>query len=1092
MKKIAVSLIWFLFIILICTVIGIFVMPEKGISNVNSLELIKFSAFNGKILQEKETLGTTERIIPTETKNEGKNERYPTYGTGLSNITSEEKENLLAESSLLQASNSTFDSMDAEGNLFLNEVPTGGKLYKHTSSVEMYYGDVSNDEPAVIEKITVVPNEIRNYVTGLYAPAGEVVKIEISSDDLAAIGGELLVIVGQVSHRNNINNIWAGRDNFCRIPVIASKFTVKSTTAYVGSHLGGPIYIYPKNFDNKFSVTISGAVKYFHYIHGVTTKEEVLEMKKLSAPYYDFEVWDLGVRHSGPKRYASMDYDNLVKVGDLWEKICRTSRQVPCSANSTISVGYVYDPFVAAGEACAFQGGHSWINAPPYWMSSALNYETMTSSGFWGVIHEFNHLYQSYGLYTTKTNEVTNNATSLLSYSLYTNISAKRSENDSTLGGDWNRYTDPSRSLRETISLADKPDAQFALNTYADLIHTFGVDIFTKATRLQSALGVDGWYEALSIATGYNMTFYFEEMLHQTISDAIKQKYISEDRPIFVPVATVYQTGRSFLVGEQQQFSNTVKPFEIEKGETFTMNFNERLILPKNFGFKIKSVSQPLSGSVEKAAENIYKYIPGDAEYSGEFKVTIELLHETIKADDVTLVINLRQRIENKLNVTRYAYSSRVYKSVEAAIENNFEGYTSVSYSKSTSTFINRIANNHIAIVEGKIYIPEDGEYAFCLRSGRGNIELYLSVNNKNNLVRYLSLNSDHIDFAINGEHVVKLSLKAGDYVYFKEITLSRHSANDAYMEIGWANLSKQNPTSVTVPSSQLYNKNVDKKEYSFSSEPKYARVYTKSVTLSCADIKKQRIISVNHGCWGASKIENILDGNLDTFYHNNQNNFVSETNPFELVVDMGEQVKCNKIIITTRKTGQQNLPSTFKLYGGNSLEELNLLGEFVGLDIKNNAVEAYFGDADIRYYKLYVTDTKSSNGGNKYVTIAQIDFEYVFCGTEISPSELDYYITNKTSFSRVQSLSSFGYSIKGNGVVNLSFSGSGLMLFLNQDENCKFRLMIADNEWEIEAQSGQGLQNVFHVLNLNGETHSLKIEVLEGQISLDSLLIKP
>ena len=206
----------------------------------------------------------------------------------------------------------------------------------------------------------------------------------------------------------------------------------------------------------------------------------------------------------------------------------------------------------------------------------------------------------------------------------------------------------------------------------------------------------------------------------------------------------------------------------------------------------------------------------------------------------------------------------------------------------------------------------------------------------------------------------------------------------------------------------------------------------------------------------------------------------------------MGEQVKCNKIIITTRKTGQQNLPSTFKLYGGNSLEELNLLGEFVGLDIKNNAVEAYFGDADIRYYKLYVTDTKSSNGGNKYVTIAQIDFEYVFCGTEISPSELDYYITNKTSFSRVQSLSSFGYSIKGNGVVNLSFSGSGLMLFLNQDENCKFRLMIADNEWEIEAQSGQGLQNVFHVLNLNGETHSLKIEVLEGQISLDSLLIKP
>ena len=40
-------------------------------------------------------------------------------------------------------------------------------------------------------------------------------------------------------------------------------------------------------------------------------------MKDLSAPYYDFELWNNGIRFSGPKSRGNFDYDNLVKVGDL-------------------------------------------------------------------------------------------------------------------------------------------------------------------------------------------------------------------------------------------------------------------------------------------------------------------------------------------------------------------------------------------------------------------------------------------------------------------------------------------------------------------------------------------------------------------------------------------------------------------------------------------------------------------------------------------------------------------------------------------------------------------------------------------------------
>ncbi len=1050
--------------------------------------------FSGKVSQSFSSQQKERRNVQTTILNEGKNSRYPTYGTSLSSITDEEKDNLLAEANLIRASSSTFDSMDSEGNLYLNGEKTGKKLYKHTASVGMYYGNVSDDEPAVTKTVTVQANEVRNYITGLYAPAGEVIKIEISEEDLAKIGGELTITIGQTSHRNNVNNIWKARNDFSRMPTIASLMTVKTTTAYVGYALGGPIYIYPKTFGNSFSVTISGAVNYPYYIHGLTTRQELEEMKNYSAPYFDFEVWDLGVRHSGPKSYAGdlyLDYDNLTKVGDLWEKICRTSRQVPCSGNVTIGVGFIYDCFVAAGEAVTFQGGNSWINAPCYWFSNALNYQSMTSTGFWGTIHEFNHLYQSYGMYGTKTNEVTNNATSLISYALYTNISSMRSENDSTLSG-WNRYTDPSRSLRETISNETSGNAQMGLNCYADILHSFGVDIYTYATRLQAKFGVDGWYEALSKATGYNMTYYFEQMLHQTISDDMKALYDDSSKITFVPVASLYQVGRSIYVNNKEEFIETVKPFQIEKGEDYILDFSKYLYVPKDFKFEITKVTNPNSGKIEKVEENKYKYTPGDDEHSGEFKVTVKLVSDSIQTKDVTLVINLRQRISNLLNVTRYAYSSRVYNTVQDALYNDFAGYSQITKSKTNSTFLNGIANNHIGIVEGKIYIPEDGEYVFCLRSGRGNNTLYLSLNNKDNFEQVLSLNSDHGGFSLNGEHTVKRTLKAGDYLYFKEITLSKHYANDAFTELGWANLSKENPKVVTIPSAYLYNNNVQKERYTFTSPEKYKRIYDESLTLGSADISKQTIENVNFSSWdNTTKIENILDGNPSTFYHNNRNNFVSERNPFVLEVNLNQTITCNKIVITSRISGQYNIPSTFMLYGGIDKDNLKLLGTYSNLSLNGNKVEAMFNEETISYYKLYVTDTKSQNGGNKYVTIAQIDFYYILKGELNAPTKLTYYKSNKTNAHKQTTFSTYGYVVKSTGLSEYRFKGTGFALFAMQDNDCRVEINIDGVTKTIDLQCDNKKECIFSIYGIENTDHIVSIKVISGTLCVDSIITK-
>lgn len=1069
----------YILIVLLFIIVVIGIVVAGIIMNKDDDKLEQFVIENkvtSKIGQTTEILTTVARNIPSSTNNEGLNDRYPTYGTSLSNITDEEKDNILKEDSLLRASTTTYDSMDENGNLYLNGVSINRKLYKHTSSVGMYYGNVSDEEEAVIAKVTIKPNEVRNYITGLYAPAGEVIKIEISEEDLNRIGS-LKVIVGQTSHRNVNNNIWKARNDFSRMPNIGNIMTISDTIGYVGNYLGGPIYLYPQNFDSEFSVTISGAVQYAYFIYGQTTREDVEKMKEFSAPYYDFEIWDTGVRHSGPSKYANYDYDNLMKVGDLWEKIIRTSNEVPNSSNKYIGVDFVYDPFVAAGAAVAFVGGNKWVNAPPSWMSSSLNYKTITTTGMWGNIHEFNHHYQNYGI--NPMGEVTNNATSLLSYVLYTNISAARSENDTTLGSGWNRFTDPSRSLKETLNLSTSGEAQSSLNIYADIIHSFGVDNFIQATKLDAGKRTaDAWYDALCSVTGYDLTYYFEEILHQTISDEYKEKYTNKGLPVFVPIASLYQTGRSYYVGEEEIFIETVRPYEIDYGKEYALDFSKYLVVPDGVRYNIKSISNPLSGEISKTTDNKYKYTPGNSEYSGVMKVVVELTHDDFEVEDVTLTINLRQRVTSLMSKTKYTYDSKKYNSVEEALNNNFEGYSSVKTESTNTTFINGINPTQIGIVEGKIYIEEDGMYAFNLRCGRGNNTLYLAINNKD-YKQVISVNG-------SGHNTTKTeyyNLKKGDYVYFKEITLSTN--NDAFSELQFV----RDDIISAISSNNLSNVDYFYKDY--ISEEKYFRNYTTSEIINNSNPQKSSLVSLeNYGEWDdTTKIDNLFDGSLDTFYHSDQNNFITNDKPFILTADLGENLRVNTFTITGRSSGQVHMPITFKLYGGTTLESLKLLGEYTNLTYSNKKLKVSFDESEIRYYKLVVTDTDS----HRYVSMSQIDLSYEYTGLLKSLDELTYYNTNKGKSFKIENkvMSTFNHLVSGNGIIEYSFEGTQFGLYVKQSEDCKILVKIDDEEKEIELKGNNTVSLGYLSELLENKEHKVRINVLKGKIQVDSFTIK-
>lgn len=342
-------------------------------NNQNPNITIKFAQSDIVVPMSYEILGTCERYKNVTVSDEGL-ERYPVYGTSLANITEDEKTNIIKESEYLMASSSTYNSMDKDGNLYLNGELLERKLYKHTASIGNYYSDVSDSEPAVIKKLSYSSRAYGNHLTGLYAPAGEVIEISLSEEDLKATGG-VSVQIGQYSQNNELNNIWQARNDFCRMPHLGTTLSISDTTGYVGSYLGGPIYITP-NKQCDFSITIKGAVEYTHFIYGLTTEQEFERLKDCSAPYFDLEVYDKCVRHSGPKKYANLDYDNLCKISDLWLKISNISRQIPAGSNSNLGIDFIYDPFIAAGAAVAFVG-RNWCNLPPDWMSGSLDYDNL-------------------------------------------------------------------------------------------------------------------------------------------------------------------------------------------------------------------------------------------------------------------------------------------------------------------------------------------------------------------------------------------------------------------------------------------------------------------------------------------------------------------------------------------------------------------------------------------------------------------------------------------------------------------------------------------------------------------------------------------
>lgn len=827
---------------------GIFMLTPLDVNAATGDYNSKYPSFS-KVGYYAEYIGTVDRQHP-EVKSEGIANKFPKYGTTLYGTgNSDEKALLRQENNKLLSvgltvgssivTGLTYDSMDKDGNLYLDgEKLEDRTLYKHEASLDMYYGNLSDSEEAVVKRISYQTREYGNHITGLYAPAGEVITLTMSKADFEACGG-VTVYIGQSFSNGSANRI-ANTDAVNRMPFVLNTMNFTSdiktleydeqngtVTGYFGSFLGGPIYLKPVKAGSSFTVTISGGVRYSHFILGYTTEDEFKENAASSAPYFDLEVWDRGVRHSGPKEFAEgYTYAQLYSSALFWEEVASLSNQFPTNTNRGCGIDFLYDCFVTTQAV-----PQNTINCSDEWLTAALDYDTIVNSGCNELLNEYNLRFRTgWGL---SDNSASNEAITLIAYSLFTDISSSRSDIDENEGFDsQNANTSASLSLRQL-----KGNRESNLAVYATLLHSFGQDTFINAVNRQNkyySRSNDGWFRALVDVTGYDMTYYFTELCKIDISKAVLNEVAAKNLPMFVPAACVYQTGEVYENDGESVYFQTVQPYIIEYATAIEINFDECLELPFGFSYKIKCVTQPENGSFLKGG-NSYTYIytpDGAEELSGKIfiKIAIERDDKKFEVEDKVLILQFRQKQTKSriLERTVYTYSESVYTDATTAFESGYDGADSVKYSDNPVADSSEYGNadilpsdyapNTVIEVKGKVFAPSSGYFRIGLR-GRGSGALYLSFDGEEYSLAATLAGANNTQFSDNTATYKDIQFEK-DWLYFKVVLLVKDE--QSFLCLGMGKKEGDSATLKPVTGAYRSNYSLEFTESAFVGEHRY------------------------------------------------------------------------------------------------------------------------------------------------------------------------------------------------------------------------------------------------------------------------------
>ncbi len=405
-------------------------------------------------------------------------------------------------------------------------------LKKHPAA-DAQYGEVVGENNAVEKEIILDPIYRSFHATGLYMPAGEVVKVKVEGlgegekiaitvnlhNSLAWRGGVDNDVYAETVNGKNVNiqsvdayftkadvltangkfvsggvtnqSQWARQNN--RAPWIIADFVFDHNGEYnIGTPFGGVMHINPGNCYSNVKTTITGAVETPHYILGVTSPE-YFETYLKDAPgviaVLDTENGQLvsPTGTSGTSTYMrGVKKEEIDKLAMLWHSFFSVNESFTGGTYNRNNI-VKFDKHVPAGAAVAL-GGYVYA-CPTDWFGGAMNYRGLLNSGTWGILHEIGHnhggAYGSiWGFGAGREGEVRNNALTLLSYIKFCDVGTYVRNGGRAEHGE---YADPFKVLTETLNYLNQSHSDFddgtygyfqCLGMYANIMHSFGADKF--------------------------------------------------------------------------------------------------------------------------------------------------------------------------------------------------------------------------------------------------------------------------------------------------------------------------------------------------------------------------------------------------------------------------------------------------------------------------------------------------------------------------------------------------------------------------------------------------------------------------------------
>jgi hypothetical protein len=365
--------------------------------------------------------------------------------------------------------------------------------------------------------------------TGLYAPAGEVVRVEVPQE--AAAKG-LGVRIGC-----HTDTIW-DHAKWQRFPEISRRFPVTGTSTSVASPFGGLIYIeIPAGLDlGDLSVTMSGAVRAPRFVYGKTSLVEWRErIRNHPAPWAELETdgvvaeipSDVARSVDDPETVLAFWQHVLDSCADLYQWPRERLRPERYCADVQISAGYMHSGYPIM----------TWLDSPHL----LTDVPKLMKSGDWGLFHETGHNHQSEYWDFEGTGEVTENLFSVYGSEMCCDIEGQGAHPG--LNGETQQKRLAAHIAAGSPFAEWTRDPFFALYMYMQLKEAFGWGAFKRVFRAyldapQSELPRsndekrDQWMVRFSREVGRNLGPFFQAWGVPT-SEAARQSIA--DLPTWLP-----------------------------------------------------------------------------------------------------------------------------------------------------------------------------------------------------------------------------------------------------------------------------------------------------------------------------------------------------------------------------------------------------------------------------------------------------------------------------------------------------------------------------------------------------------------------------